>query len=593
MHDNEAVEKAFSDYEEPPVKPKGHILRELIDNSLAVKKRRFLPKGKEIVRYSYGDVDGDQTFEYQSWDTTNSFEAKVAKTHQAIREFGPYLYQTNPECRTSVWDNATENVITRAEMLESYLNWTTREYDAFGERRRSIDDAISWGRGVVWHGLHKDKPNVVVSVQDSVENLLVDGDAVTGHEVNWVGRRRLLPRWKWLNAHPKARKTIMEAGEYGGSNAEVTEREGGVAPSTDLIEGYEIYMKVGLDNYRDQPEHINDDMEVDNSPRRYVLIDDKVVDEGDWPIPYHVDGEWPCTFLDFIDHPRSVWPISPLEAGLGWQKAINWAATAFIAKYRFNSRNIIAILKNANIEITEEQLDDVVNADDPVMVLEMLDKGGDDSANVNKYIQQIQLSSDINEALAVLDYLSSEYEKATGLNEILFTGNTGGQFRNAKAAELAETAGRSRIDDMFSRVEQWLSIVSRKEAMAARYLLDEMDMRPLFGDTARVWGTLGTEEMKDPRAQFMRLIQNGALPDMETVQIAQEQAANVITLQDWAQESEYTIEAGSTRRRTPEQEREVLTEAMNQVVPILLQSEDPATRANGLDITALHMERGG
>ena len=572
-----------------PARNDAAILKRLIGRAKDVKQARFGKIGCEITKYAYGDPNDETKFDYQSWNTDHNFNAKVAKTHQAVRIFGPYLYQRNPKRRVMVRETANPVWVSRAEMVEASLNYFIREYPAKEEFRASIDDAIAWGEGVVWHGLHRDKPWVVVSIHDSVENFLKDGDAKTWTDVNWVARKRQMPRWKLAKMYPEKRKEIDQlpvcAGDRGADNEGLS--------STDLVEYYEMYFRVGLHNYDEN----GDGADVADEPRKYCFAPDGdggvVLHEGEWEIPYHLDGDWPCTPLCFIQNPKSIWPISVLESGLGWQRALNWCATAMVAKHKWGSRQIIAFLSSNGVGLSEEQKAMIEQGDDPIAVLDLIASNTSETPDIRRYIQQIKLSDDLGTDMGMLQYLGSEYEKATGLHEILFTGEAPRQIRSSAEAQIRDRNSRARIDDMLACVEEWQTKIARKEALAARILLDDMDMRKIVGaEVAQNWGTVLTPEQMDPMVWAQRYMMEGHPPEI-AIQMAQEVVAGALTMEDWAAEIEYTIEAGDSRRQSPEQELELLQDALNQTVPTLMQMPNPMIQANGLDIMALYMKKAG
>ena len=580
------------DGESKPRYSKAAVLKKIIDRAKEVKKARFGKIGEEITKYAYGSPDSENKFDYQAWNTTqHSFDAKVAKTHQAVRIFGPYLYQNNPKRRVMVRENAQPVWIARAEIIQTALNYFLKEYEAKSEFRSAIDDAITWGEGVVWHGLHREKPWVVVSIHDSVENFLVDGDATTWTDVNWVARKRTMPRWKLKKLYPAKGKEIDQLPPSNRCDSASYDNDG--KTSVDLVEYYEVYMKVGLHNYSDD----GDGEDVEDAPVKYCFAPSGdggvVLHEGEWEIPYHLDGDWPCTPLLFIQNPKSIWPISPLESGLGWQRALNWCATAIVAKHKWSSRQVIAFLTANGVGLNEEQKAQIESGSDPVSVIEMALTNTSEDADIRKYVQQIKLADKLDDDFNMLSYLGSEYEKATGLHEFLFSGEGSRQARSSAEAQIRDRNSRGRVDDMMACVESWATKVARKEAMAARFLLDDMDVRRVVGaEPARAWGTILTPEQMDPMFWTAKYMQEGHPPDV-AMAMAQDILADALTMEDWAAEIEYDIEAGDTRRQSPEQELELLQESMNQTVPTLMQLPNPMIQANALDIVTMYMRKAG
>ncbi len=131
----------------------GNILKTMIVSGRKARER-FRNTGDEIARYGYAPDFG---FEYHTLPKTAFFRAKVALSSEAIRVFGPYLYQTNPHRTINVRPWADDKSKQIAVIVGDYLNYTPGECDLYGHCRRAVDEAIIYGRGVAWTDMHPTK----------------------------------------------------------------------------------------------------------------------------------------------------------------------------------------------------------------------------------------------------------------------------------------------------------------------------------------------------------------------------------------------------------------------------------------------------
>lgn len=522
---------------------KGAILQRLIS---AGKKHReaFMANGKEIERYGYAQ---NYDFEYQGKFAENAavfFKAKVAKTAQAVDTFGPYLYPANPTRRVESRPWATEVSVARSKIMGELLNYLPDETDLYLHARRAVNQAIVYGRGVLWTGYNPEK-QIVQSIYDTVENLIVDPDAYTWEQVNWVARRRRIARWAAMKRYPGSKALIRSMDKTG--DRATDKGASGEDPMSEMVELYEMHFKVGLANYKGgsdlakNDEANPDQAVVDDSPRKYIVTGDgKMVKETTWEVPWFRDGEWPCTILDFRDMPDSIWPVSPLSPGLGHQRALNWIYTLYLSKLRYTTRSLIGVLKNSPLGgISEESVTEALYGGE-LPVIEFSVTGGGENVKLSDFIQQFNFQDGMAEFERASSIINREFEMATGLSDVLQTGEGRTQDRSAEATKFKRDASTTRVNDMKSRVERWMSVLARKEAIAARFLMGPDEIGRIFGpEAAQVWG-----EIMDPGADF----------------------------DSFFLETDYSIVSGSMIRQGPEQAQDATEAALNQAVPALFQA---------------------
>jgi hypothetical protein len=127
------------------------------------------------------------------------------------------------------------------------------------------------------------------------------------------------------------------------------------------------------------------------------------------------------------------------------------------------------------------------------------------------------------------------FDKRVGLTELTY-GLTRAQYRSAAEAQVKSEQISVRPDDMANVLEDAMSMLARREALAARWLLQDQDVAPVLGPIgATVWKSL-----------------------QETV-----------TLGQLAMNYEYRIEAGSARKPNKAGRIEALQIALQTVGPVV------------------------
>jgi hypothetical protein len=540
---------------------KGQVIKKLIE---AAKKERedWLKTGEEISKYAYSK---DHDFEYADFRGDLFFKATVAKTAEYIETVGPALYQNNPDRRVSTADWAPPESHARNALIQDLLNYTPRETDLSGHSRRSINDAITHGVGVAWTGYNPRK-KLIQSVYDSVENLLLDPDAKCLEELNWGGRKRTKPKWWLLDKYPDAKDLI----------AGLRDETGGSGTSKQ-VDFYELYFRVGLHHFCDgqavdkvKGPDGTDYPATSDAPKKYIVTGDgKLIAELDWEAPLFLDDKWPFEILTFRDKPKTVWSASPLETGLGFQKALNWIYSLYISKARFTTRTLLGLAKIRGEGLDAEQVRKAIQGTQ-LEVIEFEISG--ENVKLADFIQQFNFQTGVDEFERFVAIIERAFERATGLTELIATGQTQHQERSAAESQIKDRNSRTRFDDMRVRVESWATQLARKEAQMARFLMTPEDIAGIFGQQAgMVWGALVPPMNVQADALQQTAQRMGMTDPMQQQQYVQQNLQQGVVYQQWLLESDFTIEAGSTARRDIGQQQDSASEAMNQAVPALMQ----------------------
>lgn len=570
----------------------GGILQKLRAVDRAARKS-FIARGREIVRYGWAP---DYGFEYQTLPANAFFKAKVAKTSQAIKVFGPYLYQQNPHRTYKVREDADPQMERRAELASKYANYSIGQYNFRANSRHSIDDALSWGAGVMWTDRHPQKPKIIASLWDSVRDLLLDGDATTYDEQKRMWRRRSLPRQIAMGMYPQFKDKFAKLPLTKSRNDE----DGRLAWETttnaevsNLVCWWECWTTYPLSIYGNGSNIAElakqEKIQLPTGPAKWLMADDGTyIGVTEWDVPLFLDSEWPATILGFFDDMDNIYPVSPLWDGIGFQRAMNWIVTLMMGKYRFTSRTALAIKSTNGQSLTNTDRDKLLIGND----IEAISiKVNGENLQLKDFVEQFNWSQEyLNYGMKFLELMEQQYEKATGLTELLTTGQGDTQSRSATDAQMRENRSMSRINDMTQQIVEWQNKIARKEALCARFLLGPQDIQPLLGDAAATdWGILMKPDEQTAQNLIQQFTQAGLPPElaMEEVQRILSQAVNY---EKWAAETDYTIEADSIRRSDSTTLVDSYKEMANQLIPTLMQSPDPMDRALGFDMQAEYIK---
>lgn len=552
-------------------------------------RKRFLADGDEINQF-FNNRD----------DATDAGKnaPQMSKSGQFVSVIGAYLYEQNPTRRAEPrsWSGPQAN--QRAKAMEAYLNYVPRQTNLKVHCKRAITQACVYGKGVVWIGWDEDK-NIVTAAFDTVQNHLVDPDARFREECNWKARIRRKPRWWLEKTYPDAKKEIEAANPIGKRKSSK-----GVDYSTDTIEIYDMYFKVGLHNYEGGEDLLqkSEDGESygDDTPMKYVMTSDgHILHEGQWEVPLFRKQLWPCIELDFYEIPGQYYPKSPIKDGLSQLRSMNGHYRRMLARLKQAARGLLALLAQNGVGVDAESLDrilDITPTPDGVFdVIRINATGLMENARLDQILQQFKLESNFPEFQAAIAFEEQEFAKATGLYNILFQGQPETQMRSAAEVKFRDQTSRSRIEDMKKSVETWSDEIATVQALYARFLGEPEDFIPIVGpELAQAIGTLIPPMEEEAQRLSSEMMTQGA-PPREAMEIGQMKAEEQdmilrsqggITFEEWLNEADYSIAGGSTRRKDVDEEKEVYGEAANQLEPALFKSGLPP-----LQIVALRIAR--
>jgi hypothetical protein len=526
-----------------------------------------------------------------------AFRMQVNRVFEAVKLFGSVIYHRNPvrtvtpakypfvspevvgvvdEQSMMAYQQAAQDTIQRTEirkiaamLMERYLNYTPTELDLKTHSRRVVDEAIIKGMGVWWTEmvtLPGSDIGVIGSFADSVDNFTMDPDATEIEDITWCARRCTHPidvvarqyglDREQLKGHLDGAKPIDGAGDNQIFTEEDQTYKGRKAgKSNELVTYWKIWSKTGLgDRLKDTPKELVGTFDAvgDNC---YIVVCEGIpyplnmppsaleeqVDETtgmppglfravQWPIPFWAEANgWPFVALDFHRKPGYVWPISHIKPGIGELRFLNFAMSFIAQRVATSCETLLGVSKAADQDIKDQILAQSEKGFKVVEISETLGR------SVNDLISVFQLPEVSPELWRIVDAVAQQFDKRVGLTELAYA-MTSSQIRSATEANVKAEQLSVRPDDMANRLEDSMSLLARREALAARWLLRPQDVDSIVGPLgAAAWA------------------QHVASMDPATV----------------AREFEYRVEAGSARKPNKATRVEQMQAALQTLGPIL------------------------
>jgi hypothetical protein len=210
-------------------------------------------------------------------------------------------------------------------------------------------------------------------------------------------------------------------------------------------------------------------------------------------------------------------------------KFINWAMSFLATRIMVSCKTMVGVAKAAGDDIKDQILKHEESGFSLIELSETLGRSVDDIVSI------FQMPPVSPEIWQVLQAVSDQFDKRVGLTELVY-GMTRNQFRSAAEAQVKSEQISVRPDDMANALEDAMSELARKEAMAARWLLQAKDVEHVVGPLgAMVW----------------------------------EQSVQQLRLHEVAREFEYRIEAGSARKPNKASRVEQMQMALQTLGPVL------------------------
>ena len=471
--------------------------------------------------------------------------------------------------QTIAQDSARQIV---SELLSRVLNYTPNELDLKTHSRRVVDEGIIKGMGLWWTELITDPgsgSSMIGSFADSVDNFTMDPDATEIEDISWCARKCSHPIdvvAKQYGLSREALKANLEGrtgrvsdstDKYGTAQYDNRSSYKPVGKTNDLVTYWKIWSKTGFgDRLKDAPTdtmgifdslgdncyivvaegidhplNVNPEM-LGEAPNEQTGVPDEMFRAVQWPIPFWAEANgWPFTPLMFHRKPGYIWPISHIKPGVPELRFLNWALSFLAQRVATSCETMIGVSKAADQDIKDQIL---AHSEGGFKIVELSETLG---RSVNEIVSVMQLPPVNGEIFAVIDRVAEMFDKRVGLTELAY-GMTRAQMRSATEAQVRAEQISVRPDDMAECLENAMSLLARREALACRWLLQPQDVEPIIGPVgAEAW------------------------------------AQHVSNLDPYriAREYEYRVEAGSARKPNKATRQEQMQQALQTLGPVLQQ----------------------
>lgn len=445
------------------------------------------------------------------------------------------------------------------------------------ECRYSVTESITKGAGLVWHEL-VDRPDgyLAGSFYDTVDNLFIDPNVSLLREASFIVRKRRRAVWQVADEFGLPFETVRK---YWNGYCDTRRQEMDTVPK-ELIDSeeddqetcvyYEVFSRCGLGHRFVAADHVLKGFgpALDAAGKHIYLAilpgcpyplnlpdaameagtpDEEVFARLQWPIAFwgDLDSPWPFTMLSYY-HGETVWPISPLKAGIPYQEFLNCAYSWLMTRIRMTGRDLIV----ASSALTKD-------------LKHALQYGGDQSVieypgattDLKGMLEVVQFPSVNRDAYEIINYVSQGFEKATGLTELMYGSSGATQPRSAAEVQIKQNATNIRPEDMAECVEAWQRAIAKKEGAANRLYVSPKAVSRMFGEDP-------SQEMPGYLSMLW---------------------ANLVSTQDpyvAHGEVEYSVEAGSGRKKNRLKQLQDLQDASQTVLPLLMQvwqmTQDPS-----------------
>ncbi len=422
--------------------------------------------------------------------------------------------------------------MTAASLLEEYLNYTPDELDLVTNMRRAIDEAIIKGAGVCWIEMFTppgSQMRMVGSFYDSIDNLFIDPDAEQWEDVKVIYRKCCHPYYEVEREYGLAPESLKRycthesaesQGETKGSDQSKDSRNRGT--TNDLLTYYKVYSKCGIgarlsgfgkdirgnitqsahlkplfDRLDDncylvivpgceyplnlppelQQQEFQDELQMDGTVLRgEEQLFSAIQEAVRWPIPFWLDGGWPCEVLAFHEKPGQVWPISHLKPGIGHLQFLNWAMSFLAERVMTSSTTFVGAMDSMSESINKAFSEPDIAGYAFIKFKQAMNSSIKDAV---QFLNPPEVNLNLWQ---MIEAVNADFEKAVGLNELIY-GVQDTQSRSAADVQIRQSNSSVRIDDMRKRVEKFLERIARKEAIAVRWMLTGQDVAPILGQT--------------------------------------------------------------------------------------------------------------
>lgn len=430
-----------------------------------------------------------------------------------------------------------------ALLLDKYLNWTPNELDLKKQGQKWVREALIKGMGVMWTEMVQletsgdgSRPPIrmVGSFYDTVDNFLMDPDWDNMDDILWCARKCVHPIEQVAEEYGIPEEELRKH-HQGGREVKLgrePKKKDKIEATNELITYYKIWSKTGLgDRFKNVPkqyrgmfdqlgkycylvicEGIEYPLNIPPSvldalaPEQESPLPDDLIARASWPIPFYCDPQgWPFTPLWFHWKPGYAYPISHIRPAIGELRLLNWAMSFAATRIATSCETMIAVQKAADQSIKDQIL---APSEGGFKVIEMSELLGRGIGDIMSVFQLPQVTGDLWQ---IIGAIGEQFAKRTGLSELVY-GYTGASLRSASEAQIKQENVSIRPDNMANQLEDAMSLLARREALAVRWLLEPDDVTPVLGPVGAIaWANVVMkQDMVDLTRDFIFRVEAGS-----------------------------------------------------------------------------------
>ena len=402
-----------------------------------------------------------------------------------------------------------------AMLIEKYLNWSVQELDSKKQGQKWVREALIKGMGVMWTEMvtlevsgDASRPPVrmVGSFYDTVDNFLMDPDWDNMDDILWCARKCVLPLEQVAEEYGIPEEELRKHNQ-GGREIKLDHEPRGkkekdkIENTNELVTFYKIWSKSGMgDRFKNFPKEYRGifdqfgkycyvvvceglDYPLNMPPSLLEPLVEtpeaplpaEVLAQASWPIPFYADPQgWPFVPLWFHWKPGYAYPISHIRPAIGELRLLNWAMSFAATRIATSCETMIAVQKAADQTIKDQILSPSEGGFKIIELSELLGRGVGDIMSV---FQMPQVTKDLWD---IIEAVTHSFAQRTGLSELVY-GYTRASFRSASEAQIKQENLSIRPENMANQLEDAMSLLARREALAAKWLLEAEDVVPVLG----------------------------------------------------------------------------------------------------------------
>lgn len=472
------------------------------------------------------------------------FQVNLNKAFELVAVIGPNLFWKNPERKVHSYKTPDQVSIAqllgindekvlqsiqqqqqmdemaktiRNSLASMVLEFTQNEQPGTLKKQceEAINELLLTGLGLMWTESYRHPATgemLTKNMYGSVDDLQIDPDCKMSDwsDAKWISRCHYEPVWVverkfgYPPGYLTGRGTRVSA-EHTATRENLDSRD----KYCDMIEWEEIWSKGGIgarvggvdaqkSQYLDQLVGDNVYLCISknvphplNMPPALMSLGtpQDVIESVRWRTAnfgviheVHKDGRWPVSPLKSYSVAGSPWPLAPMASGLGYLICMNVIMVAKLAQAWESRRDIYGVASDMR-----DSLMAALKSDESPAIVPISHSVG---RPINELIDKLERGASQDDLLSWMEYLGSEFAKATGLMDIHY-GLTETQSRVSSDIDAKNRAASVRPEKMRADIVDWVIHFSTSELWLICTYMEGQQLQSLLGPFgAKAWDTL-------------------------------------------------------------------------------------------------------